>query len=294
MKRTIALIILGVIIVGLTSYSYACLNDGTKPPCYCDIAFVSVSATDNEARVNIASVFAQITCEGKTLDVCITNGYPGYEAYITFTVKNKASLPIRIDEVSIAEYNKEALQMKMAGLTPPALIGPSGTAAASETVRILEGAKQGRRYTFKVEIAGSCVAPKRPRSAGFWKNEFSVALDKKNGEAQLSPSELENYLNQISGQSQVFKFTGTQKQKFAQAVGILQPQSSSSMEAKLKQQLLALWLNQAAGWTAGYTVGGTTAHQIIKGSENALFYRRTSQYEYWKNFCERFNNLGEN
>jgi hypothetical protein len=253
-----------------------------------------VSTTDNEARANIASAFAQITCEGKTLEVCIQNAYPGYEAYITFTIKNKGSLPIRIDEVSIAEYNKEALQVKMAGLTPPVLIGPGGTATASETVRILAGAKQGWRYTFKVKIGGSCQAPKRPRSAGFWKNEFCVALDKKNGEAHLSSSELENYLDQISGQSQVFKFTGTQKQKFAQAVSILQPQSCSSMEAKLKQQLLALWLNQVAGWTAGYTLGGTTAQQTIKGSEKALFYRRTSQYEYWKNICERFNNLGEN
>ena len=294
MKRTIAIIILGVIIVGLTSYSYACLNDGTKPPCYCDIAFVSVSTTDNEAEGNIASVFAQITCEGKTLDVCIKNAYPRYEAYVTFTIKNRGSLPIRIDGVSIAEYNKEALQVKIAGLTPPLLIGPSGTAVASETVRILEGAKQGWRYTFKVEIEGSCQAPKHLRSAGFWKNEFCVALDKKNGEALLSLSELENYLDQVSRQSQVFKFRGTQKQRFEQAIGILQPQSCSSMEAKLKQQLLTLWLNQVAGWTTGCTLGGTTSQQIIKGSENALLSHRTSQYEYWKNLCELFNDLGQN
>ena len=189
MKRTIAIIILGVIIVGLTSYSYACLNDGTKPPCHCDIAFVSVSTTDNEAKSNIASVFAQITCEGKTVDVCIKNAYPGYEAYVTFTIKNKGSLPISIDEVCIAEYDKEALQVKIAGLTPPLLIGSSGTAVASEAVRILEGAKQGWRYTFRVKIEGSCQDPKRPRSVGFWKNEFCVALDK-NAESHPSPSEL--------------------------------------------------------------------------------------------------------
>jgi hypothetical protein len=293
MKRTIAITVLGIIMVGLTSYSYACLNDGTKPRCYCDIAFVSVSATDNEAKINIASVFAQITSEGKTLDVCIKNAYPGYEAYVTFTIKNRGSLPIRIDEVSATEYNKEALQVKTTGLPVSTLIRPGDTVGASETVRILEGAKQGWRYTFKVEIEGSCQAPEYPRSVGFWKNEFCVALDK-NGESHLSPSELENYLDQVSRQSQVFKFTGTQKQKFAQAIGILQPQSSSSMEAKLKQQLLALWLNQVAGWTTGCSLGGTTSQQIIKGSENALVAHRTSQYEYWKNFCERFNNLGEN
>ena len=294
MKRTIAITILGIIMVGLTSYSYACLNDGTKPRCYCDIAFVSVSATDNEAKGNIANVFAQITCEGKTLDVCIENAYSGYEAYVTFTIKNMGSLPISIDEVSATEYDKEALQVKTTGLTISTWIGPGDTVGASETVRMLEGAKQGWRYTFKVEIEGSCQAPKHPRSVDFWKNEFCIASGKTKGEPQTSPSELENYVDQISGQSQVFKFTGTQKQKFAQAIGILQTQSCSGMEAKLKQQLLILWLNQVAGWTAGYTLSGTTSQQIIKGSENVLLCHRTSQYEYWKNFCERFNNLGEN
>ena len=294
MKRLMAIFTLAVIVLGLTSYSYACLNNGTKTSGYYGMAFVSVSATDNEIKSNTASVCAQITCEGKTIDVCITNAYPGYEARIKFTIKNKGSLPIRIDEVCIAGYNKEALQVKMADLTAPLWIGPGDTVGASETVQILEGAKQGWRYTFEVEIEGSCQPLEHPRSVDFWKNEFCVALGKTKGESYLSLSELENYLDQISRQSQVFKFTGTQKQKFAQAISILQTQSNSGMEAKLEQQLLTLWLNQVAGWTAGYTLGGTTAQQIIQGSENALIYHRTNQYEYWENLCERFNSLGEN
>ena len=160
------------------------------------------------------------------------------------------------------------------------------TVGASETVRVLEGARHPWRYTFEVEIEGSCQPLEHPRSVDFWKNEFCVALGKTKGESYLSLSELENYLDQISRQSQVFKFTGTQKQKFAQAID---PADAIKlrMEAKLEQQLLTLWLNQVAGWTAGYTLSGTTAQQIIQGSENALIYHRTSQYEYWENLCER-------
>jgi hypothetical protein len=48
-----------------------------------------------------------------------------------------------------------------------------------------------------------------------------------------------------------------------------------------------------AGWTGGYKYGGKTAQQIIQGSENALTNHQTSKYEYWKNLCDGFNNLGE-
>ena len=63
------------------------------------------------------------------------------------------------------------------------------------------------------------------------------------------------------------------------------------MEGKLKAQLLALWLNYVAGWTAGYILDGMTAKQIIDGSENALVNHLTGQYEDWKNMCDGFNNL---
>jgi hypothetical protein len=65
----------------------------------------------------------------------------------------------------------------------------------------------------------------------------------------------------------------------------------SKMEDKLKAQLLALWLNYVAGWTEGYTLNGMTAWQIIQGSETALQNNQTSQYQYWKNLCEEFNNI---
>jgi hypothetical protein len=64
------------------------------------------------------------------------------------------------------------------------------------------------------------------------------------------------------------------------------------MEAKLKAQLLALWLNYVAGWTEGWTLNDMTAGEIIQGSEDALINHRTSEYRYWKDLCDDFNNLG--
>jgi hypothetical protein len=87
---------------------------------------------------------------------------------------------------------------------------------------------------------------------------------------------LENYLDQISTQSPIYEFTGTRTQKFQQALAILSPPWRSNMEAKLKAQLLALWLNYVAGWTEGYKYKGMTAWEIIQGSENALLNHQTT------------------
>src|SRR5271157_2771794 len=132
-----------------------------------------------------------------------------------------------------------------------------------------------------------------PRSLGFWKNEFCAALGSNKNQQNLCPATLQNYLDQIAGQSRIFRFTGTQKQKLTQAFNILQI-SHTNMENKLKAQLLALWLNYVAGWTAGYTAQGMTAKQIITGSENALISRQTQKYGYWEGLCESFNTKWDN
>ncbi|MEM2281758.1 MAG: hypothetical protein QXZ68_07235, partial [Candidatus Bathyarchaeia archaeon] len=88
-----------------------------------------------------------------------------------------------------------------------------------------------------------------------------------------------------------FKFTGPLRQKFQQAYNILEMPKRPTMLDKLKAQLLALWLNQVAGYTQGYTLKGMTAPKIIQGSENAILNGWTNQYEYWKDLCEKFNNI---
>jgi hypothetical protein len=158
------------------------------------------------------------------------------------------------------------------------------------TIRILQEAKQNWQYQFQICI-GISFQQNYPKSLGFWKQQFSTNLDK-NGKPQIDAQTLEQYLNRINSQSQIFKFTGTQQQKLQKALNILEMPKRPTMLDKLKAQLLTLWLNSVAGWTEGYSLNGMTAQDIIEGSESAITNQLTGEYEYWKDLCESFNKLG--
>ncbi|MEM0006668.1 MAG: hypothetical protein QXR89_00150 [Candidatus Bathyarchaeia archaeon] len=294
--KIFALIVLAIIALSLIGYSYACWNGCIQIDrycgCYCDVKFTKVTTYDNEVEKDIGNVYAQITCEGKTIDVILTNTYPCYEAYINFTIKNKGCKPAHIDEVKIEEYNKTALEIELTGIIACTWISPCETMKGQLIVHPLQEAEECHTYTFKIVIKISCQPLLRPRTIGFWKNQFDKALSKA-GKPQIDPETLESYLDKISAQSSIYEFVGTRGEKFQNASKILSSPWYSDMEAKLKAQLLALWLNYVAGWTEGYKYKGMTAWQIIQGSENALLNKQTWRYEYWKNMCDGFNNLGE-
>lgn len=290
-KQLIAVLFLAVIVASTIGYSYACFNRSffiKRCYCNCGVEFKSVATSDNENEKDVAAVTAQITIDGKTINAQITNAYPCCEAYINYTMQNTGCFPIHFISVAIINPNPEALEITTTDHTCTWL--PIGeTTQGTTTVHILQEAKQNWQYTFQIQIQLTCQTNK-PRSTGFWKTQFTAHLNGK-GKAQVSANDLEQYLNQISTQSPIFEFTGTRKQKFTQAYNILNPPVHASMEAKLKSQLLALWLNHASSWAGGWTIDGMTALQIIQGSENALLNHQTTQYQYWKNLCERFNTL---
>jgi hypothetical protein len=296
--KIFALIILAIIALTSVGYSYACLNGGIQVDCYptcypsyyCSVVFIKVRTYDNEIEKDVGKVYAQISCDGRTITVYINNSYPCYKAYINFTIKNKGCYPAHIDEVTVQDYNKTALEIQMINIIACTWISPSETISGLLTVHTLQPAQECHTYTFSVVIKFSCETERHPCTIGFWKNQFS-SCSCKSGDPQVPAATLLTYLNQISSQS-IIKFTGTQTQKFQQALNILSPPNNAIMKDKLKAQLLALWLNYEAGWTDGYKVSGMTAWQIIQGSENALKNGLTSQYEYWKNLCDQFNNLG--
>ena len=291
--KIFALLILAIIALSIIGYSYACYNGGIHIDCYqpnCDLKFICVTTSDNEVIKDVGKVCAKITCDGYTINAYVTNSYPCYEAYINYTIKNKGTCPIHFDSVTIINPNPEALDITTTNHTCTWL-SPCETVQGTTTVHILQPAQQNSEYTFQIKIGASCQEG-NPHTIGFWKNQFDKALCK-NGKPQVPAATLLQYLNQISNQSPYFEFTGSQKDKFQQALSILSPSTNANMKAKLKAQLLALWLNYEAGWTEGYKVSGMTAWQIIQGSENVLQNGPTNQYEYWKNKCDQFNNLGE-
>jgi hypothetical protein len=273
-------------------YGYACKNGGINiKPNKFDVAFTNVIASDNEAEMDVAITSAQITPDGNTINVYILNAYPGYEAYITYTIQNKGEIPARFDSLTIKNPNPEALKITTTDHTYTWL-QPGQTVQGTTTIQILEEADENQQYSFEI-IMGLSSKEEKPRTVGFWTQQFSAALTQTESQLQIAPETLENWLDQISAKSSVMKFTGSKEEKFQQALNILQMQNRPRMEDKLKAQLLALWLNYIARWTEGYTLNGMTAWQIIQGSENALLNKQTTQYQYWKDLCESFNKLGE-
>jgi len=285
--------ILTIIALSLIGYSYACWNGGISINCYCkcDLAFTKVTTSDNEVEKDVATINAYITCDKNTIKVNVINSYPCYEAYITYTIKNVGKYPIQFISLTIINEHPEALEITITNHTGTVL-APCQTTTGTAKVHTLQQAQQNWQYEFEIKIGAECKPKGYPRTIGFWKNQFDKALSKP-GKPQIDPETLEDYLDQISTNSPIYEFTGTRTQKFQNASKILNPPWHSNMRVKLLAQLLALWLNYVAGWTEGYTYKGMTAWRIIQGSENALINNQTSQYEYWKNMCEGFNNLGE-
>ena len=280
--------------------SYASYTGGIHfsnccPECYCDVKFIDATASDNEFEddvvdpKDVGSVSAQIV-DDNTITVQVDNAYPLYRAYITFILKNTGSMPLHIDEVYLEDYDTTALYVEVTDVVACTWIDPGETATGMVTVEVLQAAKQNWQYPFHVDIKVSCQQKQHPRTIGFWKHQFSAAL-LGCGRLHIPDETLEQYLDGITGGSGVYSFTGAQTEKFNDALAILEIPHPVTMEGKLKAQLLALWLNYMAGWTAGYILDGMTAYDIITGSETALNTPNPDSYEYWKDMCDGFNNL---
>jgi hypothetical protein len=291
--KIFAALVLATIALGIIGYSYACWNGGIQINCYCkcDLAFTSVKTWDNEIEKDVATTTAYITCDKDTIKVKITNSYPCYTAYINYTIKNTGKYPIQFTSVTIINEHPEALEITTTNHTGTVL-SACQTITGTTTVHTLQPAQQNWQYEFQIKISAKCKPKGYPHTIGFWKNQFAPYLGKP-GKPQIPAQTLEDHLDQITAQSNVFEFTGTRKQKFQQALAILEMPRRPTMLDKLKAQLLALWLNYVAGWTEGYTLNGMTAQDIINGSEKAILTGATDEYEYWKNLCDQFNNLGE-
>ena len=300
MKTKIGVIFLVAIIAfaGL-GVSYACVDGGVvvKSSPTCGIKFYAVSTADNEFDGSVedpkevGDVTAQIVCCGKGINVFVVNAYPLYEAYIYFTIKNTGCKPVHIDEVFVEEYDTTALEIGVSGVTSGIWINPGETIDGELTVEILQAAKQNWEYSFEVKIKTSFEPLNHPRTRCYWIYQILVALLDGKQNFYIPAETLEQYLDEITSESNIYSFTGTQQEKFEQALATLIITYPRTMEKRLKAHLLALWLNDVAGYADGWKYTGMTSDEIILGSENVLINHQQDQYEYWKNMCDCFNNL---
>jgi hypothetical protein len=91
------------------------------------------------------------------------NAYPSYEAYITYTIKNKGKMPAYLNSLTIKNPNPEALEISTTDHTGTWL-QPDQTTQGTTTICILQAAKQNWQYQFQISI-GISFQEKRPRSS---------------------------------------------------------------------------------------------------------------------------------
>jgi hypothetical protein len=284
--KTLAILLTAIIALNIMGFSYAGLSGKIKTNNNSNTLktyfVLPLTYSDNEMEKDVAQVTATISIEGAEIEIFITNGYPCYEAYVDFTIQNQGDKTVHIYNVTVENLNPTALDVAVTDLTCTTLY-PWDETEGTVTTHILQTAQECHTYTFKItiELRDPAVGPGTP---GFWKRQF---------EAQTNPDLLEKCLDQINATSRVFNgsFTGSREEKFATALDILGVPKHSSKEVQLKSQLLALWLNYESGLANGCTIDGLTAIEIIEGSETALTTPSPAEYQYWKNLCDRFNNL---
>jgi hypothetical protein len=290
--KIIALVAMTIIALLSTSYAFACASN--NPPinhASSNIEYTAVKPSDNE-NTNIASIHVQIAPDHYTINVQIENAYPNYEAQIKYTLKNTGNYPIGFNTPIVINPNPEAIQIITTN-HKNTIIQPGQTTEGITTVRILPSAQQNHQYTFKITNIASATPsePCHPHRVTFWVDQLKLYLNGKCSEATKNSSTFEQYLDQVSAQSKIFKFTGSQTQKFQQVLNVLNPSNGGNSETNVRTQLLALWLNQKADWTTNFTIDSKNSNTIIQNTENILIKHQTNQYQISKAVCESFNNL---
>ena len=289
MNTKILALITAVLITLLTSsYAYACINN---PPATLDnlnVEFTQATTIDNEKTTNTATIQAQISYDRHSINVQIKNAYPGYVCQLKYVLKNTGNIATQFSAPTIVNQHPEAIQVTTTN-SQNQVLQPYQTLQGTTTIQIQDGAQQNQQYSFQIKNTATPKPAINPQTAGYWKQQLQALISNPN-QATIDPAFLQQYLAAISTQSGVFKFTGTQTQMFQQALNILNPTKHTS-ETDLKTQLLALWLNQQAGYTGSYKIDGKTSQQVIQASETALLGHQTSRYSTYQSQCERFNGL---
>ena len=245
---------------------------------------VDISSSGSEESVDVDAYIVG----GSRIRVSATNVYPGYEFFINFTVTNDGGRRIHIDEVDIDVSDENMLEVVVSNMVCTWLC-PGENKEGYLVVQVSPEVEPNHSYTFDVDIRFSRGLVLRPRPPWWWKQQFQVALGVRRGVLVVPVDVLERHLDQVSDESAVYDFKGSQTRKFEQAVEILGGYGNPYVKTRLMGELLSLWLNLVAGWTKCLEVKGLTACEVIEGSENVLQQGAVYEYRYWRRLCHKFN-----
>ena len=176
------------------------------------------------------------------------------------------------------------------------LVTPLGYSVGSNIVRVTVSADQ----TETVDFSLSCLAVVgTARGGGFWKHQVGVATGGK-GSAQIDATTLCGYLDIIEGHfnsnsiNEVVVYDppvdADCPQKLLVAKALLNLKGNVGMEARAKQQLLALLLNVASNSLSLRDVAsddGATVSQAITYCDNII--DAASNFELAKDIAEQLN-----
>lgn len=137
------------------------LSIGGVPSCYCDVKFIDVTTSDNEFEAgeadpkDVGTVSAQIIDCGDTITAQVGNAYPGYKAYIDFTITNLGNQPINVDGVMGKIYDEDALEITVTGVVAGTVLYAGESLQGTVTIKVLPEAEQNTQYPFTMGLGFS-------------------------------------------------------------------------------------------------------------------------------------------
>ena len=160
-KKLVLIVLVAFVVVSSMGMSYASDKD---------VSFISCGTDDNEVAENVGGVSANIDGAGDLI-VSLLNAYPGYEAYVTFTIEytdaSGGSDPVYLKAIVVDNGNQSKIDVVV---TDPAgnpipidtILYPDDTLDGLLTVTMLDGAEQAESYSFGVDIDFSDEPPLPP------------------------------------------------------------------------------------------------------------------------------------
>jgi hypothetical protein len=119
-----------------------------------DVRFIGISYSDNEGSYNIATGIAYIYTNNISI-VSISNAYPGYIAYVDFTMANVGNDPILLDELTISGYDTDVLDIQVVDVTVGTFLLPRESTSGQLIVEVLDDAEMDTTYPFDIYIGFS-------------------------------------------------------------------------------------------------------------------------------------------
>ncbi|MGQ9677596.1 MAG: SipW-dependent-type signal peptide-containing protein [Chloroflexota bacterium] len=117
------------------------------------VAFDGVSVTDGDGDAAYgAGCTATVSGAGtdaETLNINVTNAYPGYSCTVNFNVKNDGSIPVDLNGVVLAAPSDPDLQASATGAVADNL-AVNGTVAGSVTLTVNSAMTDGELTNFTV------------------------------------------------------------------------------------------------------------------------------------------------